>query len=149
LAITETFAYTDAYFTKFVENDTLTGLPTNLAGNQLPGAPKYSNNLTLDYDMPIGSNRLTLVGEWNWHDRLYFTEFNSNQISQPPVSTFNASARFTFDRGRVSAELFAKNITNELIKSQVWITGAGFGSMAIGQLAPPRTFGVILRYSFR
>ena len=89
------------------------------------------------------------MGEWNWHDRLFFTEFNSNQISQPPVSTFNASARYTFDHDfTYPVELFAKNITNELIKSQVWITGGGFGSMAIGQLAPPRTFGVILRYTF-
>ncbi|MEI9995305.1 MAG: TonB-dependent receptor [Rhizomicrobium sp.] len=148
LSLTETFAYTDAYFTKFVENDTLTGLPVDLAGNQLPGAPKYSSNLTVEYTVPIGGDSLSLLGEWNWHDRLYYTEFNSDQISQPAVSTFNASIRYTFDDGNWVAEIYGKNLSDALIKSQVWITGAGYGAMAEGQLAPPLTFGAQVRYSF-
>jgi iron complex outermembrane receptor protein len=149
LSLTETFAYTDAYFTQFVENDTLTGLPVNLAGNQLPGAPKLSSNFTAQYTVPFdGGDHLDLVGEWNWHDRLYYSEFNSDQISQGPVSTFNASARYTFDDGNWSAEIYGKNLSNALIKSQVWITGAGYGAMAQGQLAPPLTFGGRVRYAF-
>jgi iron complex outermembrane receptor protein len=148
LSLTETFAYTDAYFTKFTEPDTLTGIVVNLANNQLPGAPKLSSNFTVEYSTPIASDNLTLFGEWNWHDRVYFTEFNSNQLSQGPVSTFNASIRYTFDDGRWTAELYGKNLSNELLKTQAWITGAGFGSMVLGHLAPPRTFGVIVRYQF-
>ncbi|HVZ68920.1 MAG TPA: TonB-dependent receptor [Rhizomicrobium sp.] len=148
LAITENFAFTDAYFTRFTEPDTLTGILTDLSGNQLPGATRYSSNLAIQYTIPIGDNDITLMGEWNWHDRLYYTEFNSNQLSQPPVSTFNASARYTFANGKWSAEIFGKNLSDELIISQAWITGAGYGSMALGQIAPPRTFGAIVRYQF-
>lgn len=147
-SISGTFAYTDAYFTKFIENDTLTGIPVNLKGNQLPGAPKLSSNITVEYTKPMGPDELALVGEWNWHDTIYFTEFNSRQLAQPTVSTFNASIRYTFDDGKWFAELYGKNLSDELIKSQAWITGAGFGSMVIGHLAPPRTFGVQVRYNF-
>jgi hypothetical protein len=39
-------------------------------------------------------------------------------------------------------------LSDELIVSQAWITGAGYGSMVLGQLAPPRTFGAVVRYQF-
>jgi hypothetical protein len=90
-----------------------------------------------------------LSGEWNWHDRLYFTEFNSPSTSQPSVSTYNAAARFTTDDGRWLFEVWGKNLSNELIRQQAWITGAGFGQMALGQFAPPLTWGATVRYAFR
>jgi iron complex outermembrane recepter protein len=147
-SLTETFAYTDAYFTKFIENDPLTNIPTNLTNNQLPGAPRLSSNFTVQYIKPLEAGTVVLLGEWNWKDRVYFTEFNSNQLSQPGLSTFDATARYTFDDGKWTAELYGKNLSNELIKTSAWITGAGFGAMVLGQLAPPRTFGGMIRYQF-
>jgi iron complex outermembrane receptor protein len=99
--------------------------------------------------VPIGDDQLSVLGEWNWHDRLYFTEFNSNEVSQGPVSTYNAGLRYTRTQGHWWVEAYGKNLSNEVIRSQAWITGAGFGSMVLGQLAPPRTYGVTLHYSFK
>ena len=146
--VTEAFAYLNARFTEFTETDTLTGKLDDLAGNELPGSAKWSSNLLVNYTLPLGSNRLALTGEWNWHDRLFFTEFNSDQVSQGPVSTYNAALRFTFNSGNTYAELYGKNLSNELIKTQAWITGAGFGSMVLGHLAPPRTYGLTLHHNF-
>lgn len=146
--ITEALAYLHARFTKFTEMDTLTGELDDLAGNQLPGAPKWSSNLLLNYSVPIAATRLSLTGEWNWHDRLYFTEFNSAQVSQAPTSTYNASARLIFNHEKTYLELYGKNLSNELVLSQAWITGAGFGSMVLGHIAPPRTYGVLIHHSF-
>jgi len=149
VSISGSFAYLDARFDKFTEADTLTGIDTNLHGNQLPGSTKYSSNVLVQYFIPLQSNQVTVTGEWNWHDRLFFTEFNSNQVSQPSVSTFNAAVRLTAASDRWYVEVFGKNLSDELIRSQAWITGAGFGGMVIGQLAPPRTYGVTLHYSFQ
>jgi iron complex outermembrane receptor protein len=146
--ITEALAYLHARFTKFTEVDTLTGELDDLAGNQLPGAPKWSSNLLLNYTVPIAATRLELTGEWNWHDRLYFTEFNSAQVSQAPTSTYNASARVIFNHEKTYLEFYGKNLSNELILSQAWITGAGFGSMVLGHIAPPRTYGAMIHHSF-
>lgn len=148
--ITTALAYLNARFTKFTEPDTLTGKLDDLAGNQLPGSTKYSSNIFAQYTIPVGNDQLSLSGEWNWHDRLYFTEFNSNQVSQGPVSTINAALRYTSGQGgHWWVEAYGKNLTNELILSQAWITGAGFGSMVLGQIAPPRTYGLTLHYSLK
>ncbi len=147
-SLTETFAYTDAYFTKFVENDPLTNIPTNLAGNQLPGAPKLSSNFTVQYTRPLGSGSLVALGEWNWHSRVYFSEFNTDQISQRGVSTFDATLRYDFGDSRWSVGLYGRNLSDELIKTRAWITGAGFGSMVLSQLAAPRTYGGLISYKF-
>lgn len=148
LTLTTALAYLDAKFNNVTENDTLTGLPTSLRGNRLPGSSKYSSNVSLQYDIPIGENELTLQGEWNWHDRLYFTEFNSKQVSQGAVSTLNALARYTFADRQWYVEVYGKNLTDRLIASQKWITGAGFGAMVIGNLEAPRTFGATVHYTF-
>lgn len=148
LTITAALAYLDARFNEVIENDTLTGQPVSLEGNRLPGSSKYSSNLTAEYVVPIGDDALSLYGEWNWRDRLYFTEFNSEQVSQEAVSTLNAAARYSFNGGKWYAELYGKNLTDELTWSQKWITGAGYGSPVIGNLDPPRTYGITLRYSF-
>jgi iron complex outermembrane receptor protein len=148
LTVTTALAYLDAQFNQVIENDTLTGLPRNLQGNRLPGSAKYSANVAVQYDIPVGENTLSLLGEWNWHDRLYFTEFNSKQVSQGAISTINASARYTFEDRRWYVEVYGKNLSDRLIASQKWITGAGFGSMVIGNLAAPRTFGATVHYNF-
>lgn len=148
LTLSGSFAYVQAEFRNFVQNDPLSGLVRDLDGNQLPGAPRYSSNLFASYTVPVGNNSIDLVGEWNWHDRIYFSEFNSRQVSQPAVSTFNASIRFNDGDGRWYMEAFGKNLTNELIATQKWITGAGFGSMVLGNLASPRLYGVSLHYNF-
>jgi len=150
LEVTASLAYLNARFTTFEETDTLTGNLDNLAGNKLPGSTPYSSNVFAQYFIPLGNNQLAISGEWNWHDRLYYTEFNSSQVSQGPVSTFNAAIRYTSGQGgRWWIEAYGKNLSNELIRSQAWITGAGFGSMVLGQLAPPRTYGLTLHYSIK
>ncbi|MBY0509653.1 MAG: TonB-dependent receptor, partial [Rhodospirillaceae bacterium] len=148
LTVTTALAYLDAQFNQVIENDTLTGLPRNLRGNRLPGSAKYAANVAVQYDIPVGENTLSLLGEWNWHDRLYFTEFNSKQVSQGAISTINASARYTFEDRQWYVEVYGKNLSDRLIASQKWITGAGFGSMVIGNLAAPRTFGATVHYNF-
>ena len=148
LTITAALAYLDATFNDVTENDTLTGQPVSLEGNQLPGASKYSSNLTAEYRIPIGQGELSLYGEWNWRDRLYFTEFNSEQVSQEAVSTLNAAARYTAGGGKWYAEVYGKNLSDELTWSQKWITGAGYGSPVIGNLDPPRTYGLTVHYNF-
>jgi iron complex outermembrane receptor protein len=150
LSVTTSLSYLNARFTRFEELNSLTGVIDDLAGNKLPGSTRYSSNVLAEYSIPIpGGNHLTLSGEWNWHDRLYFTEFNSPSTSQPSVSTYNAAARFTTDDGRWLFEVWGKNLSNELIRQQAWITGAGFGQMALGQFAPPLTWGATVRYAFR
>jgi len=148
LTLTGSFSMIDSKFKDFINVDPLSGAPVDLEGNRLPGAAKYSANISADYTIPLANgNSIALFGEWNWRDRIYFSEFNSKQVSQPGVSTINASISFNTGGG-LSFEAFGKNLSNERIAVAKYITGAGYGSMVLGQLAAPRTYGIRARYQF-
>jgi iron complex outermembrane receptor protein len=148
LTITTSLAYTEAKFTSFTEIDPLTSALDDLSGNELPGSAKFSSNVYANYVIPFGRDSLALAGEWNYHDRVYFTEFNSNEVSQAPMSTFNASASYNIgDKWLVT--VYGKNLTNRVIPTSAWITGGGFGSMVLGTYAPPLTYGVTLHVYFQ
>lgn len=148
LSLSGSFAYIDSKFEDFIQFDELAGQMRDLSGNRLPGAPRSSVNLAANYIIPLGEHAISLTGEWNWHDRIYFTEFNSPQVSQPQVSTFNAAMRFLGADDRWYVEVFGKNLSDELIATQKWITGLGFGGMVLGNLALPRTYGAKVHYAF-
>ena len=157
-SLSTSLAYLDAKFDKYCQTEVINrltpdcainGVPSvDLHGNQVPGAAKYSVNMSAHYEAPIGPHTLSLNGEWNWRSRIYFSEFNYKFVSQPDVSTFNASIRFTPESNRFFVEVFGKNLSNELIAVEKHITGVGFGSMTIGHLAPPRTYGARVHVNF-
>jgi iron complex outermembrane receptor protein len=150
LTVTDSFAYTDAIFTKFLSTDP--AFPNlgaqNVAGKELPYAARFTNNLLVSYEFPFMGAKLRLSGEWNYRDKVYFSQYNTADDSQPAVSTFNASARYTSSDGRWYFELFGKNLTNEVVIIQENISSATLGFPRNGVLAPPRTFGATLSYRY-
>ena len=134
LTITNAFSYLHARYDEFMIDDP--AFPAlgvqDLSGNALQFAPDFSNNLSLDYEIPVGSYLLRLLFEWNWRDKIYFTEFNLDNASQSDVSTFNASARLASSTDkRWYIELWGKNLSDELVVSQNFISS--------GVLAGPGT----------
>ena len=151
LTITNAFSYLHARYDEFMIDDP--AFPAlgvqDLSGNALQFAPDFSNNLSLDYEIPVGSYLLRLLFEWNWRDKIYFTEFNLDNASQSDVSTFNASARLASSTDkRWYIELWGKNLSDELVVSQNFISSGVLGRPRNGQLDPPRTYGVSLNYQF-
>jgi iron complex outermembrane recepter protein len=140
---TTALAYLHARFTQFSEADpAYPDLGTqNLAGNQLPNAPKYSADVTGAAKLPVGEfGVLRFSAEWSWRDKVYFTEFNQLNAEQPAVGTVNAFARLTAPSDRWYVEVGGKNLTNRTIISENYISSGSFGFPRNGQLAPPRTW---------
>jgi len=148
LTITGAFSHLNARYTEFETINELSGMVEDLSGNKLVHAPKFQSNLAIDYTVPVGEHELSFFGEWNWHERIYHTEFNSILTSQSATSTYNAAIRFAHGGGRWSAELFGRNLSDELVVSTSWISSVSFGAPIHGQLRPPRTYGIVLNYSF-
>jgi iron complex outermembrane receptor protein len=146
-----TGSYLDAKFTKFVTGDAARpslGL-LNLAGNELPNAPKFSFSAGLYYDLPVDiPGKLTLGGRYYWKDRLYFNQYNV------PVASQNAEGRADLNLDYVSADrkwqagVFARNITDEKVLNDVLVISAGLNSAALGRLDPGREIGMSLRRHF-
>jgi iron complex outermembrane receptor protein len=150
LTITDAFAYLNARYTNFVEqnpNSPFQGPPglINNDGHQLQYSTPFTNNLRVSYEIPVNNNYVTLAGEWNWRDKEYFTEENDNLEAQGANSTYNASIRYTNDMQHWYIELWGKNLSNALIISQQNIGGCGCLN---SQYQPPRTYGVTLDYQY-
>jgi len=150
LTISNAFAYLDARFTEFTITDpTFPELGAqDLSGNTLPFSPEFSNNLTLSYDVPVGDFFVRLLGEWTWRDETFFSEFNLLNASQPSVSIYNASVKITGKNDRWFVDVWGKNLADKTVISQNFISSTTLGRPRNGQLAPPRTYGVTVGYSF-
>ena len=150
LVISNAFAYLKARFKKFNISDP--AFPElgvqDLSGNHLPFAPKFTNTLSVSYEIPMGTMTLRPYGDWNWRDRTFFTEFNSPRASQPAVSVFNASLRLSPQERRWYVELWGKNLGNKTIISQNFISSGVLGRPRNGQLEKPRTYGITLHHDF-
>lgn len=120
----------------------------NVDGNTLPQAPRYSVSAGGYYDVPVSSGKVTLGARYDWKSRIYFTEFNIPVSSQASSGKLNLSLNYESEDRHVTASLFAKNITNKQVKSNVIVVSALIGSLALSQYQPPRQIGATFGYHF-
>ena len=148
--VTDSVAYLNARYTDFTEQNPNfpflgpSGL-LDLSGNQLQYTSKYTNNLRLAYEIPVGRGSVRLSGEWNWRDKQYFSEFNDRFEEQPAYSLYSAFARYTGADGKWYLQLFGKNLADKLIVSQTSIGGC---ACLNSQYMPPRTYGLTAGYKY-
>lgn len=145
-------AYLDAEFTSFhnFEIDYPELGMQDLSGNRLPKAPQFTINTSAEYAFALGAaGSLTLRGEYNWQDIVYFTEFNRTNAYQPAVGRWNASLAFDSEDGKWSVTGFVRNGSNELVTEGAIIGGQSLGSPVFEFFSPPRLYGLELAYRFR
>jgi iron complex outermembrane receptor protein len=145
VTITDALALLDPRYTNYTELNTnfpFTGPNgmVNLAGNQLQNSHKFTNNLRVAYEIPLGEYSLEISGDWNYRSRIFFNEYNDLIESQAANSIFDAAIRFN-SNARWWVELYGKNLSNRLILEQTSIGGCGCLN---SQFEPPRTYGVTL-----
>ncbi|GEQ98892.1 hypothetical protein JCM17844_25290 [Iodidimonas gelatinilytica] len=154
-------AYLDSTFSDFVsanpidprnnpnyENFNPTEL--DLAGNRTRNSPKWAGNFSAQYDLFVGTlpydGTMTLVGSVSYRGETFFTEFNDDIQSEDKFATLDASIRYESGDGKISAEFWGKNLTDQLRKSATFdlataeVIGANYH--------PPRTFGFSIGYHF-
>lgn len=140
----------DATYTEFVTGDYRQNFEqVDLSGNNLQNAPEYTVHAALDYRMPL-SERGAFVGhvDWSWQDDVYFTEFNNGDAQQDAYGILNLSAGYEGDGGGWSVTGWVRNATDELVYSNNIITAPLYGSIRVGSLLPPRTYGVTVSVKF-
>jgi len=121
----------------------------NLKGNELAQSPNYTVDLAVEYVIRLPSWNVTLRGESNWSDRVYFTGFDRNEVSQAPYSLQNAFITLAPAQGNWRVTGYIKNVGDLTIKASANVASTLVGSPVIGFLLPPRTFGVTLNYRLK
>ncbi len=117
-----------------------------LDGNQLTQAPALSVNVGAEYRLDVGDGRLSLRGEVNYQDRVYFTPFNIKAVSRPANTKINAF--LTYEGANWTASLWGRNLTNKTTIGNALINSGLFGFPITGTLDPPRTYGIEIGYRF-
>lgn len=140
----------DATYTDFVTGDYRQNFDqVDLSGNYLQNAPKYTVRGVLDYRRPVTATG-AFVGriEASYQDKVYFTEFNNSDAEQDAYGLLNLLAGYEGGDGKWSVTGWVRNATDEFIYSNNIITAPLYGSVRVGSLLPPRTYGLTLSLNF-
>jgi iron complex outermembrane receptor protein len=140
----------DATYTEFVTGDYRNNFePTDLSGNNLQNAPEYTARVALDYAHPVSETGSIVAGvEASYQDDVYFTEFNNDDAFQEAYTLVNARVGYEGGSGKWNVTGWVRNATDEFIYSNNIITAPLYGSVRVGSLLPPRTYGITLGYNF-
>jgi iron complex outermembrane receptor protein len=150
LSFDANFTYLDAKFSEFSSISPIaqSSPAQNLKGKLLPGSPKYALTGGAQYIAPLGGDvELTFNADASYQSRVYFSEFNDEQLSQKPVTKVNASVKL--DTGHNwSVTVWGKNVFNELVANNKILGIALWGYPIYGAYDAPATFGGTLAVKF-
>mgnify|MGYP005605805359 FL=1 len=79
---------------------------------------------------------------------MYFTEFNNSDAEQEAYGLLNLRAGYEGGEGKWSLMGWVRNATDEFVYSNNIITAPLYGSVRVGSLLPPRTYGLTLALNF-
>lgn len=97
-------------------NGTLSGV--DIAGNQLPTAPRLSASAGVDIDLMNNGNGKVVVGaDASYVSRQYFELFNENILAQAPYALLNARLSYRTSDGRYGVSVWAKNLTGKFYRT--------------------------------
>ena len=138
----------DSYFDDFVSVD-----PNNPAvdpdrsGDPLPYAPDVSLVLGGQYRwLQFDHGDLSLSAYYKYQSLVYFNPYHDEAVKQGAYGLVDASLRYASFDSHWYAELYGKNITDELYAQNIVRVDPIVGTKQFW--GPPRTFGVRVGYTF-
>jgi iron complex outermembrane receptor protein len=118
----------------------------DISGNDLVEAPSINFNLSIDYDIAVGSDLVTLHVDTNFVDEQFFDAFNSEDVANDSFWNANGKIMYTPGDGTFQFSFWGKNLTNNDEPVGRIRTGAVNSVFAV--TPQPRRFGVEVRYNF-
>jgi iron complex outermembrane receptor protein len=135
----------------------LTLQSTDLSGNSLPFAPRFTAQAGFDWDVvEIGNGKLTLSPNLVYSSRQFFTPFNEeNAVGSPQVNSElqqGANAKVNVSLAWSNKRFTLRAFANNLFKRETYgygldLRGAGFPYNFLVPTAP-RTFGASAKVNF-
>ncbi|CAN5378857.1 TonB-dependent receptor [soil metagenome] len=125
-----------------------TGIPTNIRGNKLPGAPTYKFSVGAQYTIDGGSWNLVPRVDLAYTGNSYGSVFNTNEDRIQGYAVINAQIQFNGADDRFFVRGFVQNLGNNNA-----ITGQYVGDQSSGLYTniftlEPRRYGVAAGFKF-
>ena len=157
LFIDASLGYLDAEFDDFTSIDNTSpigGGLRDLSGNKLPYAPEVSVHVGIQYDWMLADlGALSARVDYSRTDEQFSNAFNRTAASSglfgdadfiPSYYMVNANMQWTSADESWHADLYVKNLTDEVILSNSFVDFVG----TWGTYLAPRTYGLKVGYSF-
>jgi len=141
----------DPKYTEFVNIDQRhapMGPAVNVAGNQLAFVSKAQASLNAELVQTVGNYRATFRADYVWRDKVYFTEFNTDDAKQDAYGMLNLAASVRPTNGPWRIYGYVKNATNKTALTSMTIASPILGGARTVNYTPPRHFGVGFSYDF-
>lgn len=114
------------------------------AGAQLPQAPEASLAARADYNWPLAQGTLSLAGQYRYQSQIYFNVYQDPAVRQSGYGLFDASLEYADRGGDWYAQLYGRNLTDELYTQNMYRADPLVGILRFW--GPPRTLGVRIGY---
>ncbi len=122
----------------------LTGVPVNLQGNELPNTPPASLSLGAQYTHVLGEYALVSRLDYFWQAASWGRIFNSPADRIDPYSVVNAQVSLIAPDDKWSVQAYVKNLFDSDNITGHYLSSASSGLYTGVFYGDPRTFGVAL-----
>jgi len=121
------------------------GIKRLLEGNDLPNTPEWTVSFGAQYTMPLGGSwAATARADYYYQADSFSRIFNAANDQLDSYSQINASLRFDNENAGLYASIFVKNIADDDVITDLYLTDQSSGLFTNAFLLEPRTFGITL-----
>jgi outer membrane receptor protein involved in Fe transport len=119
------------------------GIPVDLEGNQLPGAPEWSLSAGAQYTIALGTSwDATIRADYYKQDDSFSSHFNSDDYAIRSWENYSASLMFTNTDWDLDVQIYGKNLADDDVIVGLTVQSEQLGLTRGVQLLEPRLFGV-------
>jgi iron complex outermembrane receptor protein len=115
----------------------------NINGNPLPNAPKWVENVTASYSIPLSSGELFAYTDWAYRSKVNFLLYESKEFMGKYLLEGGVRVGYRAAHGAWEVAVFGRNITNHIA-----LEGAIDFDNLTGFVTDPRTWGVEVKAKF-
>jgi iron complex outermembrane receptor protein len=126
----------------------LDGVPVNIRGNKLPGAPTYKASVGAQYTIDLGGMSLVPRADLAYTGNTYGSIFNGNVDRIQGYSIINAQIQLNGRDDKWYLRAFVQNLTNNNAITGQYVTDQSSGLFTNIFTLDPRRFGVAAGFKF-
>lgn len=121
------------------------GVPVDLAGNQLPGAPEWTASLGAQYTFELGADwEATLRADYYRQGESHASHFNTPDYELNSWDNYNASLVFRNRAWDLDVQVYGKNLADDDVIVGLEVQSEQVGLTRGVQLLEPRLIGVAI-----
>jgi len=117
------------------------GIPVNIKGNKLPGAPDYKFSAGAQYEIPVGSMSVTPRADFIYTGKSFGNIFNGTINEIPSYTQVNAQIQLDGQDKKWFARLWVQNLFDKDAITGLYVTDQSSGNYTNIFTLEPRRFG--------